>query len=131
MPALPELIKEYRAVAAEQAMLEKRKKELREIILNEMSKLKVEHFQSTFGSARQSLRFSLHPKRDEVLNLLKAEDLFPFATFTPKQVKIRLVPKYGREALLPLFDIERKPCLLIKAPWKPDQAQEQNASEDA
>ena len=32
---------------------------------------------------------------------------FFFASFTPARVKEILVPKYGRETLLPLFDIEK------------------------
>jgi hypothetical protein len=51
-----------------------------------------------------------------VLGLLDREDLFPFAQFTGPKVKTLLVPKYGRERLLPLFDIHRTEYLVVKRP---------------
>jgi hypothetical protein len=50
-----------------------------------------------------------------VLGLLSREDLFRFANFTPGRVKEVLVPKYGREALIPLFDIQKSDVLVIKS----------------
>ena len=49
-----------------------------------------------------------------MLGLLTGEDIFPFANFTPARVKELLVPKYGRETLLPLFDIEKTESLMIQ-----------------
>jgi hypothetical protein len=51
-----------------------------------------------------------------VLSLLDSEDLFPFANFTPARVKELLVPKYGRETLIPLFEIQKSELLMIKRP---------------
>ena len=50
------------------------------------------------------------------LMLLDREDFFPFAHFTGPKVKTLLVPKYGRERLLPLFDIHRTEYLVVKRP---------------
>ena len=49
-----------------------------------------------------------------MLGLLNKDDLFPFAHFTPARVKELLVPKYGRERLIPLFDIEKHEVLVVK-----------------
>ena len=121
MATMSDLISEYREIVIQESKLSQRKKELRDAILAELGSMRRQVFQSQFGTAISSTRFTLRPKRDAVLGLLKAEDLLPFASFTPRQVKLRLVPKYGREALLQLFDIERKPCLQVKAPIDPDQ----------
>ena len=69
-----------------------------------------------WGSAQRVARFKLVPRLEPVLNLLSGEDLFAFATFTPARVKDLLVPKYGRETLIPLFDIQKTESLLIKRP---------------
>jgi hypothetical protein len=68
------------------------------------------------GSAVRTWRFKLLPRPEPVLGILNSEDLFFFAHFTPARVKEILVPKYGRETLLPLFDIEKTESLVIKRP---------------
>jgi hypothetical protein len=55
----------------------------------------------------------LTPRKGPVLELLGSEDLFPFARFTPAGVKEILVPKFGRESLIPLFDIQKSRYLMI------------------
>ncbi len=69
---------------------------------------------SPSGSAQRVSRFKLHPRNGAVLGLLSSEDILPFANFTPARVKELLVPKYGRETLLPLFDIEKIDTLMVK-----------------
>jgi hypothetical protein len=51
-----------------------------------------------------------------VLGLLSKADLFPFANFTSARVRELLVPKFGRETLMPLFDIEKTESLIFKRP---------------
>ncbi len=71
---------------------------------------------SEHGSAERKSRFTLRPIRAEVLGLLDREDFLPFAHFTGPKVKTLPVPKYGRERLLPLFDIHRTEYLVVKRP---------------
>jgi hypothetical protein len=51
-----------------------------------------------------------------VLGLLDRDDLLPFAQFTPAKVTEILVPRYGRERLMPLFDIEKTEYVMVKRP---------------
>ena len=73
----------------------------------------LKELRSEHGSAVRKTRFTLRPIRAEVLGLLDREDLFPFAKFTGPKIKTLLVPKYGRERLLPLFDIHRTESLVV------------------
>ena len=116
MPSLPDLIREYSELLEQEQFLERRKESLRAQIQKAMD-AEGRGFASTpFGSAQKKSRFKLTPKRDAVLGLLDRDDLYPFATFTPPKVSELLVPKYGREKLLPLFDIQKTEFLLIKRP---------------
>jgi hypothetical protein len=114
MPQLSELIRAYCEVLEEEHALEQRKQQIRELILQEMDAQNLAVSRSPDGSVQRTTRFKLHPRRPAVLALLNAGDLFPFAQFAPLKVKSILVPKYGRERLLPLFDIEKSATLLIK-----------------
>ena len=116
MDELPELIREYCAVLEQESRLNERKARLRTQILVEMSRLNVTDARYPHGTALRGARFKLVPKRDEVLGLLTSDDLFPFAQFAPNRVKELLVPKYGRERLLPLFDIQMTNFLQAKRP---------------
>jgi hypothetical protein len=49
----------------------------------------------------------LTPRKEAVLDLLTGADILPFAHFTPGKVREILVPRYGRDRLLPLFEIEK------------------------
>jgi hypothetical protein len=114
MPQLSELIRDYCEVLDLEQQLAERKTALRRLIIEAMTAERLPVLRSAFGSAERVTRFKLHPRRDEVLQLLASDDLFPFAQFTPAKVKTVLVPKYGRERLVPLFDIEKSESVTIK-----------------
>jgi len=81
-----------------------------------MMEMEMPKIRSQYGTATLSSRFKLSPRREPVLDLLSSEDLYRFAQFAPGRVKELLVPKYGREALLPLFDIEQSVVLTVQRP---------------
>jgi hypothetical protein len=114
MPDLNALIREYCSLLEQERQLEDRKQRLREAIVGEMDRQKLQRMSTQSGSAQRTARFKLLPRRESVLRLLNSEDLFPFANFTPARVKELLVPKYGRETLIPLFDIEKTESLTVK-----------------
>ncbi len=116
MDALPELIREYAALLDRSAEIEARKDELKAKIQEAMHRDGVAFANSPFGSARKMARFKLSPRPGPVLGLLEREDLLPFANFTSARVTELLVPKYGRERLMPLFDVEKTEYLLVKRP---------------
>jgi hypothetical protein len=113
MAELSEMIREYCDILNQERQLEIRKESLRVAIAEAMVRQNMDQTRTAHGSARYMSRFKLTPRRDLVLNLLNSEDLFPFARFTPAGVKEMLVPKFGREALIPLFEIEKSRYLLI------------------
>jgi hypothetical protein len=106
MAGLPDLIREYGELLDEERRLSERKGHLRQQILEAMAGQRLDFAPSPYGVARRCSRFKLLLRRDAVLGLLTTEDLFPFAQFAPNRVKTVLVPKYGRERPLPLFDIQ-------------------------
>jgi hypothetical protein len=114
MPSLVDLITEYCELLEREREIAEEKERLRQLIQNAMERERLEFANSQAGSARRVPRYRLRPRREEVLNLLGADDLFPFASFPPAKVKLVLVPKFGRERLIPLFDIEKKDTLIIK-----------------
>ncbi len=114
MSNLKTLIREYCGVLEQERELGDRKARLREAIAAEMDRQQLQRLQTEFGSAQRTSRFKLQPRRESVLELLSSEDMFPFANFTPAKVKELLVPKYGRETLIPLFDIEKIELLMVK-----------------
>lgn len=114
MAELPELIREYCQLLEEEHHLEEQKTHLRQEILAEMGRLNVVDARYPHGHAQRTAKFKLLPRRDEVLGLLERDDLYPFAQFTPPKVKELLVPKYGRERLLPLFDVQKSEVLVVK-----------------
>jgi hypothetical protein len=116
MSEIAELIREYCSILDEEQKLEERKTELRRKILDGLTSENLKRSRSPFGTAERMTRFTLNPIRPEVLGLLDSEDLFSFAHFTAPKVKSLLVPKYGRERLLSLFDIQRVEYLLVKRP---------------
>ena len=116
MTELDALIQEYAALLAQEQAIDLRKGELRKQIADELDRLEIDQARSHVGSVERVSRFKLNPRRDAVLGLLDQDDLFPFAQFTPAKVKTVLVPKYGREALVPLFDIEKCVTLVVKRP---------------
>ncbi|HEY3324183.1 MAG TPA: hypothetical protein VGP72_27275 [Planctomycetota bacterium] len=122
METLPDLIREYRSILDQEHKLDERKEQLRAAILAGLTAQQRQFFSTPYGTAVQTTRFKLVPRRDPVLELLKADDLFPFASFTPAKVKQLLVPKYGRERLLPLFDTQRQTALVVKPPIGPAAA---------
>ena len=119
MNDLPDLIREYADLLDREKELARRKAALRDQIAEAMALDRVQHARTEFGSAQTMTRHKLTPRPDPVLGLLQGADLFPFATFTPPKVTEHLVPKYGRERLIPLFDIEKTHYLLIKRPNDP------------
>jgi hypothetical protein len=120
MSNLDVLIREYCSILEQERQLDERKDRLRVAIAGEMERQQLRRMQTEFGSAQRSSRFKLLPKRESVLGLLSSGDLFPFASFTPAKVKELLVPKYGRETLIPLFDIEKIEFLMVKRPRDAD-----------
>ncbi len=116
MPELSLLIAEYCSILEQERRLEERKDRLREAIREAMVELEIPKLRSPAGTASLSKRFKLTPRKEPVLNLLTSEDLYPFAQFTPGRVKELLVPKYGRETLFPLFDIEQNVVLTLQRP---------------
>ncbi len=114
MLELSGLIREYCEILNQERLLSERKETLRAAIEEEMGRQKLDCTQTREGSASHMSRFKLVPRREPVLNLLGSDDLFAFASFTPARVKEILVPKYGRETLIPLFDIQKTRYLLIK-----------------
>ena len=114
MSDITELIGEYCAIVEQERELAERKQDLRRRILQALVAGNLKQSRSEHGSAERKTRFTLRPIRAEVLGLLDREDLFPFARFTGPKVKTLLVPKYGRERLLPLFDIHRTEYLVVK-----------------
>ena len=119
MNNLDEMIREYRSILQQEQQLDARKEELRLAIMAALTAQNLQFSRSPYGIAIRSTRYKLMPRREAVLGLLQAEDLFPFAQFTSKRVKLHLVPKYGRERLLPLFDIAQSYTLIVKAPDAP------------
>ena len=114
MPDLNVLLRDYFAITEQEHRLEEQKKVLRAAITEEMANRNVKWTRTEQGTAKCMPRFKLNPRQEPVLGLLNSEDLFPFANFTPARVKELLVPKYGRERLLPLFDIEKHELLVVK-----------------
>jgi hypothetical protein len=114
MPDLSEMIREYCSILEQERRLSERKEQIRTSISEEMKRQEINLSRCDQGSAQMSYRYKLHPKVGPVLNLLNSEDLYFFANFTPARVKEVLVPKYGRQALIPLFDYEKSQFLLIK-----------------
>jgi hypothetical protein len=113
---LPALIREYAELLEQERLLDDRKAALRAQIEEAMALDRVDQARTEFGSAQRMTRHKLIPRRDPVLSLLDRADLFPFATFTPAKVTEHLVPRFGRETLIPLFDIEKSHYLLVKRP---------------
>src|SRR3954469_12590793 len=103
MRAIAELIREYCSILDQEARLDERKSALRSEILDAMVSGNLKHTSSEAGTAERMTRFTLNPISGEVLRVLESEDLLAFAHFTPAKVKSLLVPKYGRDRLLPLF----------------------------
>lgn len=110
---LTNLISEYRHLAEQEKQLAERKAGLRKQILAEMARNKLRRFGNADGVAQITTRFKLIPKLELVLALVKVEDLLPFLQFTSAKVRDLLVPKYGREPLLPLFEVEKNESLLV------------------
>ncbi len=129
MPGLHDLIREYGDLLAEESRISERKERLRTLIAQEMAGQNLRSTSTEHGSAVRTSRFKLLPRPEPVLGLLSSEDLFFFANFTPARVKEILVPKYGRETLLPLFDIEKTELLVIKRP--PGSFRQDRASSDS
>ncbi len=119
MDNLAELIRDYCAILDQERALGERKQDLRRKILGALVVENLKQSHSIYGTAERRLRFALNPIREAVLGLLQSDDLFPFAHFTAPKVKTILVPKYGRERLLPLFDIQRSEYVMVKRPPKP------------
>jgi hypothetical protein len=111
---LPDLIRDYCDVLELERGLAEKKEHLRQRILQELTAENLKETRTPYGSAQRTSRFTLTPKREPVLGLLNGEDLYPFARFTPPKVKALLIPTYGRERLLPLFDIPKTDLLVIR-----------------
>jgi hypothetical protein len=116
MDILPQKIAEYRYLLEQEKQIAARKEQLRSEIFALMQQQHLQHFTAPHGVAHLRTRFKLIPHTQEVLQTLTAEDILPFANFTTEKVKTLLVPKYGRERLLPLFDTEHTTYLQVSQP---------------
>jgi hypothetical protein len=116
MDDIETLIREYCELLDQERLLSARKDVVKAAILAKLNEANLPEKRTPSGSAERTSRFKLTPRRDDVLTLLDAEDLFPFAQFTPARVKEHLVPRYGRERLLPLFDVEKTVFIMVKRP---------------
>jgi hypothetical protein len=114
MPELSELIREYSGLLDQESLIAERKERLRAAIADELARRNLKSTSTEYGSAARTSRFKLLPRQVPVLSMLTGEDLLFFATFTPARVKEVLVPKYGRETLIPLFDIQETETLVVK-----------------
>lgn len=110
------LIREYRELIERETEWAQRKTSLRNALLGALAESGRHRVVTEDGTAIRTTRVNLMPRRESVLAMLKAEDLFPFTRFWPKQVQHVLVPKYGRDPLLDLFDTRTSPLLVVKAP---------------
>jgi hypothetical protein len=110
------LIREYRDVVERENEWAQRKTALRTALLDALVESGRHRIDTEHGTAIRTTRVNLLPRRESVLALLKAEDLFPFTRFWPRQVQHVLVPRYGRDPLLELFDARTSPLLVVKAP---------------
>jgi hypothetical protein len=116
MSDIPDLIREFRSAADRECEWMIRKATVRKSLLQALDKCGRHRYATEYGTAIRTTRVHLMPRRQSVLSLLNAEDLFPFTRFWPQQVQQLLVPKYGRDSLLPLFDIRPSTLLLVKGP---------------
>lgn len=116
MDDLEALIREYCGLLDEERRINDRKDVLKTAILKVMADAKLAATKTAHGSVDRASRFKLIPRREPVLSLLDSEDLFPFAQFTPAKVTEHLVPRYGRERLLPLFDVDKTEYIQVRRP---------------
>jgi hypothetical protein len=116
MPELSELIREYSGLLVQESLIAERKDRLRAAITDEMARRSLQSTSTVHGTVARTSRFKLLPREEPVLSTLTSADLFPFTNFTPARVNEILVPRYGRETLIPLFDVERTESLVIKRP---------------
>ncbi len=116
MDDLEALIREYCGLLDEERRISDRKDALKQAILQIMADAKLAGTKTPYGSVERTARFKLTPRREPVLSLLDSEDLFPFAQFTPAKVTEHLVPRYGRERLLPLFDVDKTEFIQVRRP---------------
>ncbi|MDB5349266.1 MAG: hypothetical protein JWN86_513 [Planctomycetota bacterium] len=116
MDGLTDLLREYSELLDQERRLDQRKEALRAMIQEAMAIERVANVRTEFGSAQLMARYKLTPRQDAVRGLLDRDDLLPFAQFTPAKVTEYLVPKYGRDRLVALFDIEKTEFLQIKRP---------------
>lgn len=113
---IQDLVREYRSLAERESGDLIRKASLREAILRSMNESGRHRLRTDHGTVIRATQVHLLPRRASVLAMLKAEDLFPFTRFWPRQVQQVLVPKYGRDPVLSLFDARPSPLLVVKAP---------------
>ena len=116
MAGIQELIRDYRTAADRECEWMVRKASVRKSLLTELDRCGRHRYSTEDGTAIRTTRVHLMPRRESVLSLLDADDLFPFTRFWPLQVQRVLVPKYGRDSVLPLFDIRPSTLLLVKGP---------------
>ena len=116
MVDLDAMIREYCGLLDEERRLGDRKDALKRAIVAAMAAANLPNVKTPAGSVDRASRFKLTPRRDEILSLLDAEDLFPFAQFTPAKVTQHLVPRYGREVLLPLFKVDKTEYIMVHRP---------------
>jgi hypothetical protein len=116
MDDIESMIREYCELLDQERRLGDRKDVVKAAILAKMNEANLATSRTPSGNVERVSRFKLTPRRDDVLTLLDAEDLFPFAQFTPTRVKEHLIPRYGRERLLPLFDVEKTVFVMVKRP---------------
>ena len=101
MSDISELVGEYCEIMEQERRLDECKQGLRRRSLEALVAANLKQLRAGLGSAERKTRFSLTPDRVKLLELLDRDELFPFAHFTGPKAKALLVPRYGRERLLP------------------------------
>ena len=86
------LIREYREVVERENEWARARHSLRNALLGALEESGRHRVDTEHGTAIRTTRVNLMPRRESVLALLKAEDLYPFTRFWPKQVQHVLVP---------------------------------------
>jgi len=110
------MLREYIEILDMERELAARKEKLRAALLSELVEADENCRTTADGTVQRRKRFTLKPRKDEALTLLTSEDLFAFTNFTTTKVKNLLVPIYGRDRLLPIFEITEHEQLIIKRP---------------
>ncbi|MEW5855227.1 MAG: hypothetical protein AB2A00_41000 [Myxococcota bacterium] len=114
MEHLSEAMQRYVDILALEAKLSVEKEVLRQSIRSQLQRHGVSRHSTEGAEAFLAPRFTLTPKEEPLLRTLQPTDLLPFTSFTPRKISELLVPRYGREKLLPCFDVKQSDVLVVR-----------------